>query len=161
MGYSSQGRKPIERASKISHAEVINSPAVKEFVARCMMPTRSSGSELGPLLLRLDDDVDTSDVRAVIAIDGGFTEAPVRDEFPFASIAFYTFGPLLLEMADLRDVEQKRFIAPEDIAKLKRLERYNFVLPLRGIRLSDARSLSETVRRSIYEFFCERKGPEQ
>ena len=92
MGYSSQGRKPIERASKISHAEVINSPAVKEFVARCMMPTRSSGSELGPLLLRLDDDVDTSDVRAVIAIDGVW-RAPSEKARTFPDLSIWDSHP--------------------------------------------------------------------
>lgn len=70
-------------------------------------------------------EVDTSEVSAVIAVDGGFTETFVREEYPSTAIAFFTFGPLLFELANLRALEHKRFIAPEDLARLKRIERYN------------------------------------
>ena len=103
-------------------------------------------------------DVDTSAVTAVIAVDGGYTETYVREEYPSAVIAFFTFGPLLFEVADLRALDEKRFIAPEDLARLKRIERYTLVLPTKGIRRQDPHSLSATIRRTVYEFFMTLRG---
>jgi hypothetical protein len=90
---------------------------------------------------------------AVIASDGGYTETYVREEYPSASMAFFTFGPLLYELADLRVLDYRRFIAPEDLARLKKIERYTLVLPTKGIRRKDEPSLSAAIRRTIYEFF--------
>ena len=154
MAYSSKGRKPIERASKISHAEIINNSAVQDFISQCVLPKLDGPPELEKKIIKVDPKIDES-IKAVIAVDGGFTEAPVRDEFPFASIAFYTFGPLFFELRHLRSLDDQAFIAPEDIQRLKHLERFSFVLPLRGIRLSSESSLTNTVRRAFFNFFAE------
>ena len=152
MGYGSKGRKPIERASKIAHAEIIKNPDVQAYVRRCVIPSAPDLESLDSMIETLGD-VDTSTVTAVIAVDGGYTETYVREEYPSASIAFFTFGPLLFELADLRALDKKRFIAPEDLARLKRIERYTLVLPTKGIRRQDQQSLSATIRRTVYEFF--------
>ena len=103
-------------------------------------------------------DPDLSEVTAVIAIDGGYTETFVREEYPSACIAFFTFGPLLFNLADLRALDSKRFIAPEDLQKLKQIERYTLVLPTKGIRHVAQRSLAATIRRAIYDFFERKRG---
>jgi hypothetical protein len=110
------------------------------------------------MLCDLGNDVDTSEVSAVIAIDGGYTETYVREEYPSASIAFFNFGPLLFDLADLRALDRKRFIAPEDLARLKKIERYTLVLPIKGIRRKDQDSLAATIRRTIYEFVIKTRG---
>jgi NurA domain len=148
----SKGRKPIERASKIAHMEIIKNPDVQAYVDHCVLPSAPAPESLDRLLTDLDH-VDTSEVLAVIAIDGGYTETYVREEYPSASMAFFTFGPLLFELADLRALGYRRFIAPEDLARLKKIERYTLVLPTKGIRRKDQPSLSATIRRTIYEFF--------
>jgi hypothetical protein len=152
MGYSSKGRKPIERASKIAHAEIINNSDVQKYVAECVLPSPPDPAELAALL-RDCANADTSGVTTVIAVDGGYTETYVREEFPSASIAFFTFGPLLFQLSDLRALDSRRFIAPEDLQKLKNIERYTLVLPTRGIRHRNEPSLASTVRKAIYEFF--------
>lgn len=157
MGYGSKGRKPIERASKIAHVQILKNPDVQRYVAGCILPSAPNPESLDSMLHELGD-VDTSGTTAVIAIDGGFTETYVREEFPSASIAFFTFGPLLFELADLRALDQKRFIAPEDLARLKRIERYSLVLPTKGVRRQDQPSLSATIRRTIYDFFIKPRG---
>lgn len=157
MGYGSKGRKPIERASKIAHVEIIKNPDVQAYVDQCVLPSAPNPESLDSLLAQLGD-VDTGSVSAVIAIDGGFTESYVREEYPSASIAFFTFGPLLFELADLRALDSKRFIAPSDLARLKKIERYTLVLPTKGIRRKDQPTLSATIRRTIYEFFIKPRG---
>lgn len=152
MGYHSRGRRPIERASKIAHGNIIKNPEVQAYVRRCVLPSSSTVEELDSMLEILED-VDTSEVTAVIALDGGFTHTYVRQEFPSATIAFFTFGPLLLELTHLRKLGRKRFISPEDIARLKKIERYTLVLPTKGIRLEKLPTLSSAIRHTIHRFF--------
>lgn len=157
MGYGSKGRKPIERASKIAHAEIIKSPDVQAYLGECVTPSASDLESLGSVIEKLGD-VDTSEVTAVIAVDGGYTETYVREEYPSATIAFFTFGPLLFELADLRALDTKKFIAPEDLARLKRIQRYALVLPTKGIRRRNQQSLSATIRWTLYDFFIRPRG---
>ncbi len=160
MGYGSKGRKPIERASKIAHSEIINNPDVQAYVEGCILPSAPDVESLDSMLEALGE-VDTSAVSVVIAVDGGYTETYVRDDYPSASIAFFTFGPLLFELADLRALDEKRFIAPEDLARLKRIERYTLVLPTKGIRRRGQPSLASTIRSTIYDFFAKARGNDE
>ncbi|MFP2896383.1 hypothetical protein [Corallococcus sp. 4LFB] len=159
MGYSSKGRKPIERASKIAHVEIIKNPDVQAYLDQCILPSAPDSQSLVGLLTDLSE-VDVSEVSAVIAIDGGYTETFVQEEYPSASIAFFTFGPLLFQLDDLRALDTKRFIAPEDLRKLKQIERYTLVLPTKGIRHGSQPSLAATIRRAVYDFFVKERGSE-
>ena len=160
MGYGSKGRKPIERASKIAHSEIIKNPDVQAYVQGCVLPSAPDVESLDSMLEALRE-VDTSAVTAVIAVDGGYTETYVREDYPSASIAFFTFGPLLFELADLRALDEKRFIAPEDLARLKKIERYTMVLPTKGIRRQSQPSLASTIRSTIYDFFTKARGDDE
>src|SRR4051812_25456797 len=118
MGYSTQGRKPFERASKISHAEIINNPLVQNYLEACSVPRPAASGAVEAMLTPIPPPV-TRRMSTIVAVDGGFTETPVRDEFPSAAITFFTFGPLLFKLADLQDLDTQSFIAPEDLARLK------------------------------------------
>jgi hypothetical protein len=159
VGYNTKGRKPIERASKIAHIEIIKNPAVQAYIEQCVLPSPPDPASLTSLLHDVAA-VDTSEVTSVIAIDGGYTETFVREEYPSACITFFTFGPLLFHLADLRALDNRRFIAPEDLQKLKQIERYTLVLPTKGIRHKDYGSLAATIRRAVFDFFQEERGPE-
>lgn len=157
MGYSTKGRKPIERASKIAHIEIIKNADVQAYIAQCILPSPPDSTSLSSLL-RDAKDVDVSEVTTVIAVDGGYTETFVREEYPSACVAFFTFGPLLFKLSDLRSLDAKRFIAPEDLQKLKNIERYTLVLPTKGIRHQGQPSLAATVRKAVYDFFEQKRG---
>lgn len=159
MGYASKGRKPIERASKIAHVEIIKNPEVQAYVSQCVLPSAPSTESLTDMLTDLEVALE-SGVSAVIAIDGGYTETYVREEYPSASVAFFTFGPLLFNLTDLRALDTKRFIAPEDLHKLKKIERYTLVLPTKGIRHTSQPTLAATIRRAVYDFFEKKRGSE-
>src|SRR5689334_16902922 len=109
MAYSSKGRKPIERASKIAHVEIIKNPDVQAYIKDCILPSAPDPLALRDMLIDLPH-VALDEISVVIAIDGGYTETFVREEYPSASIAFFTFGPLLFNIADLRALDTKRFI---------------------------------------------------
>lgn len=122
MAYSSKnGRKPMEAASKTNHSFVIRNPVVQEFLASCAIaqppdPTAVS-LHATPVPVPSHDPI-----RLIVAIDGGLTEVPVQEKYPASSYAFYTFGGLLFETADLEELHDKVFIEPEDMAKLRNIQ---------------------------------------
>src|SRR5262245_29984919 len=157
MGYSSRSeRRPFERASKSSHHHVINDAEVQKLVERCWLPAKADEVSLDKVLT---DQVQVDNpIEAIIAVDGGYTEVVVRKEFPSATIAFLQFGALLFKTKDLADLSVQPFISPEDMAKLKNLERIKLALPIKNLRFKEgSRTLSETIRRTIFEFFCNQK----
>jgi hypothetical protein len=158
VGYGQiKGRKPFERASKIAHTTILNNPDVQEFVETCTLPSTPEGSQLEALQRPLP--VGEKRIEHVIAVDGGMTEVAVRKEFPSASMAFMTFGPLTLTLSDLTELDFQPFIAPEDMAKLKNLQRYSLPLPTKAIRAAGAATFSEGVRGQIQGFMA-KKHPE-
>jgi hypothetical protein len=160
VGYaSSKGRKPIERASKISHTEIINSSAAQDFLKRCALRKKPASTALTEMAVTIPKG-EGSSIQAVIAIDGGYTEVAIDKEFPSSAIAFFSFGPLLLRLEDLLKLDSERFIFPEDIAALKNIQRYPpLVLPIRNVHLQGAMTLSLSIRRTIFEYLTKPQEP--
>jgi hypothetical protein len=153
MAYTSlKGRKPAERASKISHGEIINNAAVKDLLAKCMVPEAAAESLIAILAQAVSPAAMEHRIQAVVAVDGGYRETSVRDEFPSAAITFFTFGPLLFKLEDLRELDAQPFLAPEDMARLKHIQRYTLALPTRNIS-REGKSLQVSVRETLQDFF--------
>jgi hypothetical protein len=151
MGYNQvKGRRPFERASKIAHTTVLNNPDVQEFVESCVLPSAPENSQIEALQKSLPK-VKTR-IEHVIAVDGGMTEVVVRKELPSAAMAFMTFGPLTLKLSDLSEIDIQPFIAPEDMARLKNLQRLSLPIPARAILARGAATFSEGVRHQIQRF---------
>jgi hypothetical protein len=158
MAYSQvRGRRPFERASKIGHSEIINDPEVVAFVKACALPAAPPPGSLDEKLEEIPPS--TGRITTVIAIDGGLTETYVREEFPSASIAFVAMGPLLLSLSDLDELDAMPFIGPEDMRRLKNIDRYSFAFPVKGIRYKTAATFSEGVRLRVHEFLSHGDGP--
>ena len=152
MAYSSSGPKPIERASKASHHHIINDSVVQATLANLYVPPPQDPEVL--LAKAHEFRPVTSRIANVIAIDGGYTEIPVRANFPSATVHFFQFGALLLRLEDLRTVAMSRHPDPDDMSKLKRIERLKLALPTRNARFKGQSTLRDSVRREIYAFFC-------
>ncbi len=158
MAYTAiRGRKPIERASKISHGEIINSGAVQGLLAHCTVPKAADQAIVAELAQELGP-ARASRIRHIVAIDGGYREAAVREQFPAAAVTFFTFGPLLFQLEDLRELDAMPFLAPEDLARLKHIQRYTLALPTRNIS-REGKTLQLSVRETLQEF-CERSEHE-
>jgi len=154
MGYGSRrGRKPEEWASKSAHMNVIKDPAVQAFLSGCTLPKVAEEVLLPPSKLLEYKPVESMQVRHIIAIDGGYSEVPVRDEFPSATVCFFQFGALAFSLADLESLEATPFIDPEDMAKLKRMQRLKFTMPVRNVLKAPHKNLVNSIRGAIYEFF--------
>jgi NurA domain len=152
MAYASlRGRKPAEHASKISHTEIIANPAVQALLAQCAIPKPAAPSVIAELA-QAAPTPDVAGVEHVVAVDGGYRETSVRDEYPSAAVTFFTFGPLRFALDDLRALDDKPFLAPEDMATLKHIQRFTLALPTRNIS-RNGMSLERSVRETLQDFF--------
>lgn len=154
MAYSSKrGRRPAEYASKSAHVHVINSDSVQRFLQGCRLPKQASEVRLDDRAVTVQEKLDANPIAHVIAVDGGYREIPIRDEFPSSTIAFFQFGVLTFKIRDLEEIGQQVFIDPEDMQKLKQMQRYELTLPVRNVALADETTLTHSIRRTMYNFF--------
>src|SRR5437879_6127695 len=156
MGYSRRlGRRPMEQASKSAHGHVINDQEVQKFLSRCALPRSADWIQLEEHTVFEPRLAGPNPIRHIVAIDSGYTEVPVQTRFPSSTLCFFQFGALSFSVADLEALEKQPFIDPEDIAKLKRIERLKLTLPVKNISLRDQTTLTGSVRRTLYDFFAQ------
>lgn len=158
MAYRSKtGKRPDEAASKSSHSYVINDPDVKEFLDKCNLPRRAEEVDLekcSGLVQHLPPENKAAPISHIIAVDGGYTEVTVQAEFPSAKMAFFQFGALFFSVKDLDNLDNQPFIDPEDISNLRNIQRLKLAIPVKNISYADEATLTHSVRRALYEFFC-------
>jgi len=159
MAYSSKdGKKPFEHASRTSHTHILNDDAVQKFLSRCVLPKKAEDIDFNVCDSRKINSPEGDDIQFIVAIDGGSTTAVVQKEFPSSVLQFFQFGALRFSVTDLEGLERKPFIDPDDMAKLKNIQRLKLVLPIRNMSLEEGVSLTDSVRRAMYEFFCDELG---
>lgn len=154
MGYTSRrGKRPNENASKSAHSHVINDVSVQEFLAGCDLPKRGADVSLSSARNLPYKPVLDNPIRHVIAVDGGYQEVIVQTEFPSATICFFQIGALIFSVDDLNDIDKQAFIDPDDMAKLKHIQRLKFTMPVRNVTKKTESTLTASVRRALYDFF--------
>lgn len=154
MSFSSRtGRRPAEYASKAAHGHVVLDKAVKQFLQTCQLPKRADVVRLTDHNLVPFTPLEKNPVTHVIAFDSGYQEVHVRKDFPSATVCFFQFGELLFGIEDLEHLAACPFIDPEDMAKLRTIQRRKLVLPVRNITLQGEATLTHSVRRAVYNFF--------
>ncbi len=158
MAIRSRSHKPDEWAAKINHTHIINDPFVKEFISQCSLPkelTEIEESDAQRFNI-LDHNINNS-IKHIIAVDGGYTTVEVRKNFPSSQFAFFQFGSVLLDLADLESLSQKPFIFPEDMQKLHNIERCKLAIPIKNIVMKTECSLKDSIRKAIYDFFMKKR----
>jgi hypothetical protein len=153
MGYSSRhGKKPQELASKSAHSHVIADPEVKKYLEGCRLPLDVEQVALSEEHLHKVEE-EANPIQHVVAIDGGTQEVPVKKSFPSSTVTFFQFGVNMFSLADLDHIAAQPFIAPAHIEKLKQIERVKLVLPTKNVSLKGNHTLTDSVRRTLNEFF--------
>lgn len=143
----------FERGSRISHSYIINDEEVKEYLNNCEIPIEAENIELNSSLIYDIEYPETNSIEFIVTVDGENTTIPVKKTFPSSLITFFQFGSLLIKGADLDDMEQKPFVSPSDINKLKKIEREKFVLPTKNVALKKGIDFRTIVREAIHDFF--------
>lgn len=159
MSITSRSSKPNEWAAKINHTHLINDPFIKEFVEKCDFPREASeiDEEDKKLVFDIDKANTENPIKHILAVDGGYTTVEVKKSFPSSQIAFFQFGALLFNTEDLEALSDKPFIFPEDMCKLQKLERLKLAIPIKNVKSRSEKSLNNSIRRNIYEFFVKQR----
>lgn len=154
MGYSNKySNKPFERASKISHTDIINDEKVLNFLSRCRIPPYYKEIPDEDFKFQPLKNISENPIKNIIAIDGGYTDIYVNKDFPSSTIAFFQFGALFFKYEDLINLKNKPFIDPKDMAKLQDINKIKLIIPTKGITLNEEIDFVSSVRKTIYEFF--------
>lgn len=153
MGFGSvQERRPFERASRVNHSQIIQNEFVNTFLASCEIPQHDLNSIQYPIGYKVDS-VDEEQIKNIITIDGGYSETYIQKGFPSSSIAFFNFGILLFESEDLDKIDKCNMINPEDLRRLKEINKIPLAIPSKNVMLKGSIDFSHGVRKKIYEFF--------
>lgn len=156
MSYlSRRGNRPNIVSSKSSHSHIINDDVVDRYLDQCSFPKTEDEIDLPEKNLLDFKALKTSKIKNVIAFDGGYSDVVVRKEFPSSRISFFQLGALFFKIEDLENLEEKPFIAPEDMAKLKSIERQKLVVPVKNIRFEEQGTLTHSIRKTLHDFVCE------
>lgn len=154
MSYvSKRGRRPDEYASKISHSHIINDQSVISFLSECKMPQNSEAVDFATREIVRLDALSKNPINYIIAVDGGYTEVSVKKEYPSCKISFLQFGALTFSVEDLIGLSYKPFIDPDDMSKMKNIQRLKLSLPTKNIITKAQKTLIDSVRNTIYDFF--------
>lgn len=152
MAYK-KGKRPAEYASKSSHSQVIKDESVQSFLKNGLIPQKVQIVNLADSISFFLKPVKKNPIESIIAIDGGYREVSVQEEFPSSTICFFQFGALIFSVEDLEKLEEQKFIDPEDMAKLKQIQRLKFILPVKNFIYKNEPTLTHSVRKAIYDFF--------
>lgn len=155
MAYSSKNGHPQEMASKNAHSRIINDETVSNFLKSVTLPALADAVMFDDAEIATPDEPTTNPIEHIIAIDGGYQDISVRDEFPSARIAFFQIGALMFRLSDLESLDDKPFIEPSDIGKLQQMERFKFAFPTKGVVINGQDNYKESARKSIMDFFSQ------
>ncbi|MHC5754533.1 MAG: NurA domain-containing protein [Nostoc sp.] len=162
MGYTSKhGRRPNEYASKSGHTHIINDESLQEFLSQCNLPKSADEVTISDCLNFSYEPVVKNPIRNIIAIDGGYSEVSVQTGFPSSTVCFCQIGALIFSIDDLDGLAKQPFIDPDDMAKLKQIQRLKLTLPVRNIQFKNESTLINSVRRTIHNFFCQKVDNEE
>ena len=154
MSYGNDySNKPFERASKTAHTNIINDPEVKAFINNCETPPYND-IDITDIKINLLEELQENSIKNIIAIDGGYTNVSIKEDFPSSTMAFFQFGALFFKHQDLLDLKIKPFIDPDDFSKLQNIQRIKLVIPTKGLALKDEIDFVSSVRKAIFDFFC-------
>lgn len=155
MAYSSSGFKPIEYASRANHHHLINDPNIKKLLEKLKVP---AAADLGSIAQEAYSftPVETG-ITDIFAIDGGYTPSSVQDSYPSAGLHFFQFGAVHFSLEALKELESSQHPNPDDMSKLKNIDRIKFAIPTLNTCREDCSSLQESVRLTLYEFFMREK----
>lgn len=153
MGFNSmQERKPFERASSVNHSQIMQNEFVQNFLDNCDLPKYELESIQYPKGY-LANIGEAKKIKNIITIDGGYSETYINKGFPSTSLAFFNFGALLINTDDLESLNKTNIINPEDLKKLKEINKISMAIPAKNILMKGSSDFSDGVRKVIYDFF--------
>ena len=141
-----------ERASKVSHFDIVRNPDVQKFLSECTVIRVPSPEEATKIISIFSDFVVDENVRlpkSVLAVDGSLHEAQRDRQFPSTRVGYIKIGLMLVsldEFASLRPAGEF-FVDPFRLARLQnQADSLTFTLPSSNVKLKDCSTVRESFR---------------
>ncbi|MDU0369102.1 hypothetical protein ACFPAF_01750 [Hymenobacter endophyticus] len=144
----------MEGASKTSHRHVIQDDSVKQYLSEVSPRVKPGAIDMSQHTLFDYQECIDNPIKSFMAFDGGYQEIIVESGHPSAALCFFQFGALYFRRDDLDTLKTTPFIDPDDMARLRQMERLKLVLPLRNYVLADESSITHSIRRTLQRFFA-------
>ncbi|MBF9222496.1 DNA double-strand break repair nuclease NurA [Hymenobacter sp. BT662] len=144
----------MEGASKTSHRHVIQDETVKDYLNKVAPRVKPGDIDMSQHTLVDYHECLENPVKSFMAFDGGYQEIVVEPGHPSAALCFFQFGALYFRRDDLYTLKTTPFIDPDDMARLRQMERLKLVLPLRNYVLAAETSITHSIRRTLQLFFA-------
>lgn len=87
----------------------------------------------------------------VLAIDGSYQAAPVKNGFPCAECGYVTVASVLLDLKMARELEKNEFIDPKKFRETEKSSSFEAVFPGCNIIVGDEPDAKSSLRKVLYE----------
>ncbi|MCL4552040.1 MAG: hypothetical protein M1305_00575 [Candidatus Marsarchaeota archaeon] len=150
MAYTSSGRLPIERASKIGHIKIIQEPRIQRLIEAFEKADDTGDEALGELSGKLNLS-QVGSLENVVAIDGSEVAIPNTLK-EHKRIAFITVGAVVLKRSEIARMKANPVIDPRDLAKQMQegASTVAAALPLSGV-VVPGETLVDSIRKTVDE----------
>ncbi len=150
MAYTSSGRMPIERASKIGHIKIIQEPRIQRLIEAFEKVDDGGEDVLGELSGRLDLS-QADELENVVAIDGSEVAIPNSLQ-EHKRIAFITVGAIVLRRTEIARMKASPIVDPRDLASQmqRNVSSIAAALPLSGVVIP-GETLVDSIRKTVDE----------
>ena len=87
----------------------------------------------------------------VLAIDGSYQAAPVKNGFPCAECGYVTVASVLLDLKMAKELEKNEFIDPKKLRETEKSSSFEAVFPGCNIIVGDEPDAKSSLRKVLYE----------
>jgi hypothetical protein len=144
-----------ERASKVSHFDIVRNPDVQEFLTQCSIIKVPSPEEAGRIISIFSEFVPNPEIRlprSVLAIDGSLHEAQRDRQFPSTRVGYLKIGLMLVSLEEFASLRPSGefFVDPFRMARLQnQADSLTFTLPSSNVKLKDCTTVRESFRAQL------------
>jgi hypothetical protein len=141
-----------ERASKVSHFDIVRNPEIQEFLGQCTFvrpPSDEEVEKLKAIFLICGDGGDVPLPRAALAIDGSLHEAQRDRQFPSTRVGYIKIGLMLISLDEFSSLRPSGefFVDPFRLARLQnQADSLSFALPSSNVKLTGCATVRESFR---------------
>jgi len=144
-----------ERASKVSHFDIVRNPEIQQFLEQCSFITTPSDEQARrrvSLFLEANEDSGSSLPRAALAIDGSLHEAQRDRQFPSTRVGYVKIGLMLISLEEFASLRPpgEFFVDPFRLARLQnQADSLSFALPSSNVKLRGCATVRESFRAQL------------
>jgi hypothetical protein len=154
MAYGSKdGKRSMEFASKINHSAIIQSEEIQTFLATCDYIDFDIQNHNLPEAIDIQYRL-PQEIKHIFAIDGSYSEAFIKKQYPSVSLTYFNIGVLSFEMRNYDTISANPLIDPAELKKLKKVSKTAFAIPTKKLNLKSESTFTNGVRSAINNIFC-------